>query len=241
MKRERAATQIERRLSRLWDGRGRISFTLLRGACGLNQLVNALALPWICGGAAGLARAQRRAAALERMRATGIGFDAQGMLTDQPALRAEEIPFGKGTAALHGCGWMAAYNALRILGENPDPAELLQEMERGGLLLGTGGTNPFYLLHYLRRRGYRARLYTDREGAAPGLRACVAGIWLYIFYDLENDLIGAHYVALRPEGDGMLRSYNGGNGWPGDRLAPEELPMGLGRALIAVWPEEGAG
>lgn len=224
----------------LWRGEGQSTLVLLRIACALSQGFNALAMPWICGGAKGLARSQKRAIALETMRLAGRGFDDADMITNQRALRTEadeEILFEKGNTAAHGCGWIAAYNTLRNLGEAPAPAAVLEEMERGGILLGKGGTNPFYLQKFLRRRGYRTALYTQEQAARQALGSCAAGIWLYVFRDAAERL-GAHYVALRPEADGRLRSYNGGADWPEGSILPEALPMGIGRALLAVLPKE---
>lgn len=201
-------------------------------------------MPWICGGAKGLARAQKRALTLEDRQRAGRGFDEEGLITDQLALSeaadGRDIPFSKGDTAAHGCGWISAYNTLRCLGEAASPADILQEMERGGLLLGRSGTNPFYLLRFLRRRGYRAALYTQEDAARQALGGCAAGIWLYVFYDAARGQLGAHYVALRPEAGGKLRSYNGGAGWPIGSIAPEALPRGIGRALLAVLPREDA-
>ena len=53
----------------------------------------------------------------------------------------DELRYGLRTSAATGCGWIATYNALRILGKRADKGELIRYYERQlPLIHGNGGT-----------------------------------------------------------------------------------------------------
>ena len=116
------------------------------------------------------------------------------LITDQ--LLLPEVRFGqKGNTADHGCGWIAAYNVRRMLGEDVEPETVLRAVWRGARFGGRMGTDPFYLIGYFRALGYGARFVSGAEPMEKAARASDAFILLYV-YD-QNDCPGGHFVAGR--------------------------------------------
>ena len=60
----------------------------------------------------------------------------------QRSIPADELRYGFRTSAATGCGWIATYNALRILGKKAEPEALIRYYERQlPLLHGNTGTS----------------------------------------------------------------------------------------------------
>ncbi len=133
----------------------------------------------------------------------GGAADENGCLSDQS--RLAKVRFGVGTSDRNGCGWIALYNLLRLLGEKPTVAETVREMEGGLWLRGRAGASPRRLIRVLRDHGYRVE--TRFVGKDPdALAAERAGV---VFYLRSRLLSGAHYVAFSPaDGAGERRFYN---------------------------------
>ena len=139
----------------------------------------------------------------ERLRAIDRATDAEGYLIDQR--RLGEIPFGRRFSDYNGCGWVAVYNALRLLGERPRVADLVRELERGSLLGGRAGVAPWRITRFLRQRGLRLRLAFRRKTIERLSAEGEAGVVLYLRRRLAE---GAHYVAFRPLADARCRFFN---------------------------------
>ena len=115
-----------------------------------------------------------------------------GLITDQRLL--PEVQFGRaGNTADHGCGWIAAYNARRLLGDPVEPETVLRAVWRGARFGGRMGTDPFYLVGYFRALGYTVRLVSGTERMEAAARAADAFILLYVFD--QQDCPGGHFVA----------------------------------------------
>ncbi len=102
----------------------------------------------------------------------------------------------------NGCGWIAVYNALCLLGRNEKAEDIIRELEWTGVFLfGVFGTRPLAIVRFLRRRGLSVRIVRDPEkydAAAAESDASIA--W---FFHKK----GAHFVTLRREGDRFV-GYN---------------------------------
>jgi len=137
-------------------------------------------------------------------------FTEDGLITDQRLL--PEVRFGRaGNTADHGCGWIAAYNARRLLGEQIEPEDILRTVWRGARFGGRMGTDPFYLIGYFRALGYEAKLVSGMERMEAAAREARAFILLYIFD--QHDCPGGHFIAGQycAETDD-LRLLNGDHG-----------------------------
>lgn len=120
-----------------------------------------------------------------------------------------------GSAAM-GCGWVAVYNALRLLGVPANPETVRMSMEKSLLLGGFNGT-PFYaLVLYLRQRGYRVKLSLNRASFGRLARRHPAGILFYLYHKEGRLFPMGHFTAFAPTADGRCHFYNDIPGKPDD-------------------------
>lgn len=125
-----------------------------------------------------------------------------GLLLNQLEENAKQFRYGFFRSSHNGCGWIATYNACRILGEDVPPAEIISDFERyGAILFGAFGTIPAALTHFFRKRGFEAISTGKRErfdALAKAADVCVLWYW---------HSKGAHFISLSPSEDGYL-GYN---------------------------------
>ena len=63
------------------------------------------------------------------------------LILNQTEIPAEQWRYGLASSARTGCGWIAVYNTLVLLGEDPEPEALIRALRRQlPLLHGTFGT-----------------------------------------------------------------------------------------------------
>ncbi len=128
-------------------------------------------------------------------------LDAEGYIIDQGHMG--EIPFGWFSTREKGCGWIAAYNLLKLCGREESPQRVCREVQNYGLPGKVLGQELVWLLVYLRRKGFHVRL------SVPGYRGCEAllrqypnGILMYVHRR------GAHYAAYHAVDDRTVHLYN---------------------------------
>ena len=123
----------------------------------------------------------------------------------------EDIPkrqwrYGFRSSAATGCGWIATYNALRLLGKPADPEELIRYYERQfPLVHGNCGTTILAPAFYFRKKGYRVdwvSRYDRFDELAKSSDVCI----LYYRW-LKKWKYGAHFVCLRHTDAGFV-GYN---------------------------------
>ena len=125
-----------------------------------------------------------------------------GFINEQRALCESEGSFGKkGSIAKNGCGSIAAYNALKILGANVNYKDVLARFNFHVLNRGRWGANPFYLYVYFKKRGFRIKVFLRRKFDRLKYESA-AYIALYTYKSKSG--FGAHYVAAQ---------YNEKNGY----------------------------
>lgn len=130
----------------------------------------------------------------------------QQLIYNQRRIPSWQWRYGLRASAKNGCGWIAVYNALCILGETTDIPTLIRRFERQiPVINGAVGTfigSPPWLLH---RMGYRVRLVNDRKQYDALAKECP--VCLLSYYWRSKYRIGAHFVALRWMGD-HFEGYN---------------------------------
>lgn len=146
------------------------------------------------------------------MSGSAPGFDGP-FIVDQNLLVS---PYGRHGSAAMGCGWVAAYNALRILGVQADPETVRGEMEKLLLLGGINGTPFFTILVYFWRKGFRIKLSADRKRFGRLARKAPAGIVFYLYHREGRAFPMGHFAAYAPTPDGRCRFYNDIPGKTGD-------------------------
>lgn len=125
-----------------------------------------------------------------------------GFLLNQRAAPVTGLRYGFFRSGYNGCGWIAAYNACRILDDPVTPAEIISDFERyGAILFGLFGTSPTALTHFFRKRGCRV-ISTGKRARFDALAqdADVSILWYW-------HRRGAHFIALQPTERGYL-GYN---------------------------------
>ena len=124
----------------------------------------------------------------------------------QRSIPADELRYGFRTSAATGCGWIATYNALRILGKKAEPEALIRYYERQlPLIHGNGGTIIQGPALFFRGHGFGVETLsvTARfDAAAKEADVCI------LFYFWRNKFkIGAHFVTVQYQ-SGNFTGYN---------------------------------
>jgi RHS repeat-associated protein len=129
-------------------------------------------------------------------------FSFSGYIYNQSSGPASKLRFGAFPGSSNGCGWIATYNALKMLGRWTHPADIIYEYElRSPKLAGLIGVMPIPIVNYFRNRGYRVKLsfninefdsIAKRSGAVI---ICFAYKW------------GVHYYAAHWD-HGFFITYN---------------------------------
>lgn len=121
--------------------------------------------------------------------------------------------YGFRTSAATGCGWIATFNALHLLGDHAEPEELIRFYERQlPLLHGNLGTTILAPAAYFRKRGYRVdwvSRYDRFDRMAEKSDVCI------LFYRWRSRWqIGAHFTAVQytPEGFVGYNTYRNSKG-----------------------------
>ena len=118
----------------------------------------------------------------------------------------EKWRYGFRSSAVTGCGWIATYNALLILGKQIAPEKLIRFYERQfPLINGNMGTFLFSPFIFFKRHGYKVRctvLPSHFDKVVDDAEVCV------LYYWWRNKCkFGAHFVALHKTDKGII-GYN---------------------------------
>jgi hypothetical protein len=127
--------------------------------------------------------------------------------------------YGLRSSAVTGCGWIAAYNGLRLMGYEADPEELIAAFQRQlPLVHGNLGTTILAPAFYFRKRGFEVD-WTAREdrfdACAKEYPVCI------LFYRrIDRWKLGAHFVALHWTETGFVGYNTYTNSKGPDRYGP---------------------
>jgi len=141
-------------------------------------------------------------------------FDMISMIDDQRQRPANQIRMGsidgRNEGWYNGCGWVAAYNALLILGDPHHPAEIVKRFESSGgtVMEGIFGTYPRAIEDFFIDSGYSVGHVLFPQSSIDideAIRASRVSILAYLHTS------AAHYVAIEyREADGTFVVYNDG-------------------------------
>ena len=130
---------------------------------------------------------------------------AGGYITDQN--KVDQFKMGFAGAAWNGCGWVAAYNAMIMLGNPKQPEEVINHFDNifGNIFYGAFGANPIAVHSYFFFQGYDVGYLSmnDISNSEAGAQSATACIMLYWHGS------GAHYVAFQWTGQNF-EAYNTG-------------------------------
>lgn len=128
------------------------------------------------------------------------------LIYNQHSIPKEQWRYGLRSSAATGCGWIAAYNALRLMGYYAPPEKLIRCMRRQlPLIHGNMGTSlwgPGLCFH---RWGFLVKLCADPRKFDREVRDSDVAI---LFYRWRRGWrMGAHFVAVRATERGFV-GYN---------------------------------
>ena len=117
-----------------------------------------------------------------------------------------ELRYGFRASAETGCGWIATYNALRLLGKRADKQELIRYYERQlPLVHGNAGTSFWGPAAFFLHHGFRVEPEVRRErfdDLAERSKVCIL-----FYYWRKGWKLGGHFVALHKTDRGIV-GYN---------------------------------
>ncbi|MBQ9519402.1 MAG: hypothetical protein IJR59_05875 [Firmicutes bacterium] len=135
---------------------------------------------------------------IEQNRAHNKSFGVTGFIFSQRSTAVAQMRYGKKQMWYNGCGIIAVYNALLLLGERPDFRNVTEYYEKHGKWFwGLLGTKPWRLTGFIKKSGFKAKLtrpkYADN------------GVYLITVW---NKRPGMHFMALNKTDNG-IQVYNG--------------------------------
>lgn len=128
------------------------------------------------------------------------------LIYNQQEIPREQWRYGFRSSAATGCGWIATYNALRLMGYRAKPEELIRYYERQfPLVHGNAGTWILSPAVFFRQQGFPVRVVARRDRfdrAAKESDVCI------VFYFWRKKWkLGAHFVTVQHR-DGKFTGYN---------------------------------
>jgi len=128
------------------------------------------------------------------------------LIYNQTRIPKDQWRYGFRSSAATGCGWIAVYNALRLMGYRAEPEKLIRYFEKQfPLIHGNFGTSIWGPALYFHKWGFPVKMTARRsrfDALARESEACVL-----FYYWRRGWRFGAHFVALRHTPDGFV-GYN---------------------------------
>ena len=143
------------------------------------------------------------------------GFSPDGYITDQDcfhSLRYRTMP-----ADINGCGWIAAYNLRRFLGQQADWRQVMAELDGMHRLRVPGPTLMVVMREYLQRHVPGVRETVGREEALAAAEKSRAGIFRY------REKFEPHFVSYIRSGEGLFRFFNVDDGLEDSEMSMERF------------------
>ena len=128
------------------------------------------------------------------------------LIYNQHSIPKGKWRYGLRSSAATGCGWIATYNALKLIGLSAEPQELIRYYERQvPLINGNLGTVFFGPAICFRKWGFPVKAVVDRSKFDE--EAKKADVCILFFRWLKKYKYGAHFVALCHTEEGFV-GYN---------------------------------
>ena len=128
------------------------------------------------------------------------------LIYNQTKIPKEQWRYGLRTSAATGCGWIATYNALRLLGYRANPEKLIRYYEwQLPLVHGNAGTTILGPALFFKQQGFPVEWISDRTKFDELAKDCPVCILFY--YWRKKFKFGAHFTTLRYE-NGRFTGYN---------------------------------
>lgn len=123
-----------------------------------------------------------------------------GFIYDQR--ETSHLRYGLRSSAQNGCGWVAAYNLLHLLGRPDTPEAVRGSLAKSLPLGGLAGTHILALAAWLHYKGLPLRCQFLRRRARAAVRHSRGGIvWYFTGH-------GLHFCAFEAKGRGEFHFLN---------------------------------
>jgi len=130
----------------------------------------------------------------------------EDMIYNQRQIPEEQWRYGFRSSAATGCGWIATYNALRLMGYRADPKGLIRYYEHQlPLIHGNAGTSFWGPALYFKKWGFPVEMTARLSEFDKVVDRNHVGILFYHWR--EGMKMGAHFVAVQRTEDGFI-GYN---------------------------------
>ena len=143
------------------------------------------------------------------------------LIYNQRKIPKAQWRYGFRSSAATGCGWIATYNALRLMGYRAEPEKLIRYYEwQLPLIHGNAGTTIPGVAVRFRQWGFPVRMTARRadfDAVAKSSDACIL-----FFRWRKGWKLGAHFVALHHTQQGFV-GYNTYRNSQGPDLYGESL------------------
>jgi len=141
------------------------------------------------------------------------------LIYNQRSIPKDQWRYGFRSSAATGCGWIATWNALRLMGYRTDIQELIRYYEwQLPLIHGNAGTSFWGPAVCFRRWGFPVEI-CSRRSQFDALIQC-SDVCILFYHWRKGHKFGAHFVTLCKTECGIL-SYNTYRNSVGpDRLGP---------------------
>lgn len=128
------------------------------------------------------------------------------LIYNQTKIPKDQWRYGFRSSAATGCGWIAVYNALRLMGWRAAPEKLIRYFEcQLPLIHGNAGTSIWGPALYFKRWGFPVKMTARRRDFDALARQ---GDVCILFYRWRKGWrLGAHFVTVRWEKDRFV-GYN---------------------------------
>lgn len=128
------------------------------------------------------------------------------LIYNQKKIPKEQWRYGFRSSAATGCGWIATYNALKLMGYSTDPEKLIHYYERQlPLIHGNAGTSLWGPALRFHQWGFPVVMTVKRKDFNRVAKESDVCILFYRWH--KKWKMGAHFVALHHTDDGFI-GYN---------------------------------
>ena len=141
------------------------------------------------------------------------------LIYNQRSIPKEQWRYGFRSSAATGCGWIATYNALRLMGYRVDIDELIRYYEwQLPLIHGNAGTSFWGPALCFRNWGFPVEICIKSSLFDTVANRSDVCILFYRWHDKYK--LGAHFVALHKTPDGFVGYNTYRNSAGPDRYGP---------------------
>lgn len=128
------------------------------------------------------------------------------LIYNQRKIPKDQWRYGFRTSAATGCGWIATYNALRLMNYRAKPEELIHYYERQlPLIHGNAGTSILGPAVFFIHHGFDVKTSANRNRFDEMVKQ--ADVCILFYYWREKHKLGAHFATVT-YADGKFTGYN---------------------------------